>query len=230
MGLPPQQLCLRGKGGKSYGPPWCEGVALRELRGLFKGSDPRHANAWKVHIIPATSTSGTLEPMATRSGKTNKLHDSEYYIYGPGLQAPPPTPPQRVWVHRFLYVGGTSGLPPAPPCGLGGRVWMYIEPGTRDHMVQGCRPHPPPPPKGLGAQVFVCRGDKWSSPAPPLWVGGACLDVHACMDVCMYLYVSMYVCMYSMPRPPVGGWGVSVCTCMYWCMYVFVCKYVCVYV
>ena len=40
------------------------------------------------------------------------------YIYGPGLQAPPPTPPpQRVWVHRFLYVGGTSGLPPAPPVG-----------------------------------------------------------------------------------------------------------------
>ena len=37
-----------------------------------------------------------------------------YVIYGPGLQAPPPTPPQRVWVHRFLYVGGTRGLPPAP--------------------------------------------------------------------------------------------------------------------
>ena len=38
----------------------------------------------------------------------------------------PPPPPQRVWVHRFLYVGGTSGLPPAPPCGLGGRVCMYM--------------------------------------------------------------------------------------------------------
>ena len=50
------------------------------------------------------------------------------------------------------------------------------------------------------------------------------------MDVCMFLYVSMYVRMYSMPRPPVGGWGASVCTCMYWCMYVFVSKYVCVYV
>ena len=74
------------------------------------------------------------------------------YIYGPGLQAAPPTPPQRVWVHRFLYVGGTSGLPP-----------------------------------------------------PPLWVGGACLYVHACIGVGMYLSVSMYVCMYSL------------CVCMYTC-------------
>ena len=39
---------------------------------------------------------------------------------------PTPHPPQRVWVHRFFYVGGTSGLPPAPPCGLGGRVCMYM--------------------------------------------------------------------------------------------------------
>ena len=64
--------------------------------------------------------------------------------------------------------------------------------------------------------VQVCR------PHPPPTKG---------YGVCMYLYVSMYVCMYSMPRPPlwVGG-GVSVCTCMYGCMYVFVCKYVCVYV
>ena len=52
-----------------------------------------------------------------------------------------PHPLERVWVHRFLYVGGTSGLPPAP----------------------------------VGS--------------------GACLYVHACMDLCMYLYVSMYVCM-----------------------------------
>ena len=45
------------------------------------------------------------------------------YIYGPGLQ--------DVWVHRGLYVQGgwsvTSALPPAPPpCGLGGRVCMYM--------------------------------------------------------------------------------------------------------
>ena len=32
----------------------------------------------------------------------------------------------------------------------------------------------------------------------PLWVGGACLYVHACIGVCMYLSVSMYVCMYSL--------------------------------
>ena len=100
-------------------------------------------------------------------------------IYGPGLQAPPPTPPQRVWVHRFLYVGGTSGL----------------------------------------------------SPRPPLWVGGACLYVHACMDVCMYLYVSMYVCMYSMPRPPCGWVGAClyVHACIGVCMYLSVSMYVCMY-
>ena len=39
----------------------------------------------------------------------------------------------------------------------------------------------------------------------PLWVGGACLYVHACIGVCMYLSVSMYVCMYSL------------CVCMYTC-------------
>ena len=93
-------------------------------------------------------------------------------IYGPGLQAPPHPPPQRVWVHRGLYVQG-----------------------------------------GL-----VCY--KWSSPRPPLWVGGACLYVHACMGVCMYLYVSMYVCIYSMPRPP-RGWGGRVCMCMH--VWVYVC-------
>ena len=109
-------------------------------------------------------------------------------------------------------------------------IYTYISTSIVYIWSRAAGPTPHPPPKGLGAQVFVCRGDKWSSPRPPLWVGGACLYVHACMDVCMYLYVSMYVCMYSMPRPPVGGWGVSVCTCMYWCMYVFVCKYVCVYV
>ena len=60
---------------------------------------------------------------------------------------------------------------------------------------------PPPPPKGM---VYVC----------------------------MYLYVSMYVCMYSMPRRPlwVGGACLYVHACMGVCMYVFVCKYVCVYV
>ena len=57
-------------------------------------------------------------------------------------------------------------------------------------------------------------------PAPPLWVGGACLYVRACMGVCMYLYVSIYACIYSMPRPPpwVGG-GV----CMYMHVWVYVC-------
>ena len=39
----------------------------------------------------------------------------------------------------------------------------------------------------------------------PLWVGGACLYVHAFIGVCMYLSVSMYVCMYSL------------CVCMYTC-------------
>ena len=39
----------------------------------------------------------------------------------------------------------------------------------------------------------------------PLWVGGACLYVHACIGVCMYLSVSMYVRMYSL------------CVCMYTC-------------
>ena len=39
----------------------------------------------------------------------------------------------------------------------------------------------------------------------PLWVGGACLYVHACIGVCMYLSVSMYVCMYSL------------CVCVYTC-------------
>ena len=77
-------------------------------------------------------------------------------------------------------------------------------------MVQVCRPHPTPPPqrvwvhRGLYVQGgLVCY--KWSSPRPPLWVGGACLYVHACMGVCMYLYVSMYVCMYSL------------CVCIYTC-------------
>ena len=89
-------------------------------------------------------------------------------------------------------------------------------------------PTPHPPPKGLGAQVFVCRGDKWSSPRPPLWVGGACLYVHACMDVCMYLYVSMYVCMYSMPLW-VGGACLYVHACIGVCMYLSVSMYVCMY-
>ena len=48
-------------------------------------------------------------------------------------------------------------------------------------MVQVCRPHPPPPPKGLGAQVFVCRGDKWSSPRPLYVVlGMPCTLKHTC--------------------------------------------------
>ena len=95
------------------------------------------------------------------------------YIWSRSAGPTPPPPPQRVWVHRGLYVQG-----------------------------------------GL-----VCY--MWSSPRPPLWVGGACLYVHACMGVCMYLYVSMYVCIYSMPRPPlwVGGGRV----CMYMHVWVYVC-------
>ena len=92
-------------------------------------------------------------------------------------------------------------------------------------MVQVCRPHPTPnPPKGLGAQGSICTGGagllQVVFPPPPLWVGGACLYVHACMGVCMYLYVSMYVCIYSMPRPPlwVGGR-----VCMYMHVWVYVC-------
>ena len=102
-------------------------------------------------------------------------------------------------------------------------------------MVQVCRPHPTPPQRvwvhrGLYVQGgLVCY--KWSSPRPPLWVGGACLYVDACMGVCMYLYVSMYVCIYSMPRPPlwVGGACLYVHACMGVCMYLSVSMYVCMY-
>ena len=48
-------------------------------------------------------------------------------------------------------------------------------------------------------------GQEVFPPPPPLWVGGACLYVHACIGVCMYLYASMYVCIYSL------------CVCMYTC-------------
>ena len=99
------------------------------------------------------------------------------YIYDPALLAPPP-PHQRVWVHRILYVQGgwsvTSGLPPAPPCGLGGRVCMYM------HVW-------------VYVSMYVSMYSMAHSPAVG---GGACLYVHVCMGVCMYLYVSMYVCIY----------------------------------
>ena len=90
-------------------------------------------------------------------------------IYGPGLQAPPPTPPQRVWVHRFLYVGGTSGLPPAPPCGLGGRVCMYMHVWMYVCMY-------------LYVSMYVCM---YSMPRPPVGGWGR---------VCMYMHVLVYVC------------------------------------
>ena len=57
-------------------------------------------------------------------------------------------------------------------------------------------PTPHPPPKGLGAQVFVCRGDKWSSPPPPP-VGWGGVSVCTCMYGCMYVFVCKYVCVYG---------------------------------
>ena len=82
---------------------WSHGAGATERRG-GAAAIPRQARSLQVR---REVYCGILRPFAM-------------HIYGPGLQAPPPTPPQRVWVHRFLYVGGTSGLPPAPPCGLGG--------------------------------------------------------------------------------------------------------------
>ena len=89
-------------------------------------------------------------------------------IYGPGLQAPPHPPPQRVWVHRGLYVQG--GLvcykwssPRPPPVGWGGVsvctciMYLYVS-------------------------MYVCI---YSMPRPPPVWGGR---------VCMYMHVWVYVC------------------------------------
>ena len=99
----------------------------------------------------------------------------------------------------------TSEAAQALPRNISSFICLYL----LIYMVQVCRPHPTPHPKGSGCTgVYMYRGG-WSvtsglPPAPPLWVGGACLYVHACMGVCMYLYVSMYVCIYGMPRPPMS--------------------------
>ena len=121
----------------------------------------------------------------------------------------------RVTIHQNTSVIHDENLAHRP---MPNTIYTYI-------WSRSAGPTPPPPPKGLGAQGSICTGGlvcyKWSSPAPPLWVGGACLYVHACMGVCMYLYVSMYVCIYSMPRPPPLWWGGRVC--MYMHVWVFVC-------
>ena len=96
---------------------------------------------------------------------------------------PHAVPRLRRWLKRhhlrsMQYYGIYSRYPSINMCQILSIYRTYI-------WSRSAGPTPHPPPKGLGAQVFVCRGDKWSSPRPPCGLGGR---------VCMYMHVWMYVC------------------------------------
>ena len=91
---------------------------------------------------------------------------------------PHPTPPPKGsgCTGVYMYRGGwsvTSGLPPAPPCGLGGRVCMYMHVWVYVCMYLY-----------VSMYVYIYSMPR---PPPPLWVGGR---------VCMYMHVWVYVCIY----------------------------------